>query len=286
MLITMKAILELAEAKNIAIGAFNITSLEGIQAVLQASEKLNQPVILQFAPVHEAIIPMTVIGPIMLLMAERASVPVAVHLDHGDDLNVLKKALDMGFTSVMYDGSALSFEENAANTRIAVEMAGIYGASVEAEIGAMGRQEFSSIGEGEEGEATEGCYTDPEQAERFVKTTGVDALACSFGTVHGLYLTEPKLDFDRISQIKSRIGLPIVMHGGSGVSDQDFRKCINNGVRKINYYTYLAKAGGMHVKEKAMESEGYVYYHDVTLWAIDAMKKDVLHTIKVFSNLK
>lgn len=286
MLITMKAILELAEAKNIAIGAFNITSLEGIQAVLQASEELNQPVILQFAPVHEAIIPMTVIGPIMLLMAERASVPVAVHLDHGDDLSILKKALDMGFTSVMYDGSALSFEENAANTRIAVEMAGIYGASVEAEIGAMGRQEFSSIGEGEEGEATEGCYTDPEQAERFVKTTGVDALACSFGTVHGLYLTEPKLDFDRISQIKSRIGLPIVMHGGSGVSDQDFRKCINNGVRKINYYTYLAKAGGMHVKEKAMESEGYVYYHDVTLWGIDAMKRDVLHTIKVFSNLK
>lgn len=286
MLITMKAILELAEVKNVAIGAFNITSLEGIQAVLQASEELNQPVILQFAPVHEAIIPMTVIGPIMLLMADRASVPVAVHLDHGDDLSVLKKALDMGFTSVMYDGSALSFEENAANTRIAVEMVGIYGASVEAEIGAMGRQEFSSIGEGEEGEATEGCYTDPEQAERFVKTTGVDALACSFGTVHGLYLTEPKLDFDRISQIKSRIGLPIVMHGGSGVSDQDFRKCINNGVRKINYYTYLAKAGGMHVKEKAMESEGYVYYHDVTLWGIDAMKKDVLHTIKVFSNLK
>ena len=286
MLITMKAILELAEVKNVAIGAFNITSLEGIQAVLQASEELNQPVILQFAPVHEAIIPMTVIGPIMLLLAERSSVPVAVHLDHGDDLSVLKKALDMGFTSVMYDGSSLSFEENAANTRIAVEMAGIYGASVEAEIGAMGRQEFSSIGEGEEGEATEGCYTDPEQAERFVKTTGVDALACSFGTVHGLYLTEPKLDFDRISQIKSRIGLPIVMHGGSGVSDQDFRKCINNGVRKINYYTYLAKAGGMHVKEKAMESEGYVYYHDVTLWGIDAMKKDVLHTIKVFSNLK
>jgi fructose-bisphosphate aldolase class II len=127
MLITMKAILELAEVKNIAIGAFNITSLEGIQAVLEASEELNQPVILQFAPVHEAIIPMKVIGPIMLMMAERASVPVAVHLDHGDDLSILKKALDMGFTSVMYDGSALSFEENAANTRIAVEMAGTYG---------------------------------------------------------------------------------------------------------------------------------------------------------------
>lgn len=286
MLITMKAILELADAKNIAIGAFNITSLEGIQAVLEVSEELNQPVILQFAPVHETIIPMSVIGPIMVMMAERATVPVAVHLDHGDDLNLLKKALDMGFTSVMYDGSALSFEVNAANTRIAVELADAYGASVEAEIGAMGRQEFSSIGEGEEGEATEGCYTDPEQAERFVEATGVDALACSFGTVHGLYITEPKLDFDRISQIRNRIGLPIVMHGGSGVSDQDFRRCIENGVRKINYYTYLAKAGGMHVKEKAMEAEGYVYYHDVTLWGIEAMKKDVLHTIKVFSNLE
>lgn len=286
MLITMKAILELADAKNIAIGAFNITSMEGIQAVLEVSEELNQPVILQFAPVHETIIPMSVIGPIMVMMAERATVPVAVHLDHGDDLNLLKKALDMGFTSVMYDGSALSFEENAANTRIAVEMADAYGASVEAEIGAMGRQEFSSIGEGEEGEATEGCYTDPEQAERFVEATGVDALACSFGTVHGLYITEPKLDFDRISQIRNRIGLPIVMHGGSGVSDQDFRRCIENGVRKINYYTYLAKAGGMHVKEKAMEAEGYVFYHDVTLWGIEAMKKDVLHTIKVFSNLE
>ncbi|MBE7721047.1 MAG: class II fructose-bisphosphate aldolase [Lacrimispora celerecrescens] len=286
MLITMKAILELADAKNIAIGAFNITSLEGIQAVLEVSEELNQPVILQFAPVHETIIPMSVIGPIMVMMAERATVPVAVHLDHGDDLNLLKKALDMGFTSAMYDGSALSFEENAANTRIAVEIADAYGASVEAEIGAMGRQEFSSIGEGEEGEATEGCYTDPEQAERFVEATGVDALACSFGTVHGLYITEPKLDFDRISQIRNRIGLPIVMHGGSGVSDQDFRRCIENGVRKINYYTYLAKAGGMHVKEKAIEAEGYVYYHDVTLWGIEAMKKDVLHTIKVFSNLE
>ncbi|MEY8354969.1 class II fructose-bisphosphate aldolase [Lachnospiraceae bacterium 54-53] len=286
MLITMKAILELADAKNIAIGAFNITSLEGIQAVLGAAAELNQPVILQFAPVHEAIIPLPVMGPVMVMMAERAGVPVAVHLDHGDNMKVLKQALDMGFTSVMYDGSALSFEENVANTRIAVEMAGAYGASVEAEIGAMGRQEFLSVGEGEEGEAMEGCYTDPEQAEKFTQITGIDALACSFGTVHGLYLTEPRLDFDRIRRIHDRIGLPIVMHGGSGVSDGDFKKCIENGVRKINYYTYLAKAGGMHVKEKAMESDGYVFYHDVTLWGIEAMKKDVLHTLNVFSNLE
>lgn len=285
MLISMKAILELADAKKIAVGAFNITSLEGMQAVLGAAEELKQPVILQFAPVHETIIPLSLIGPIMVMMAEKAAVPVCVHLDHGDDLNILRQALDMGFTSVMYDGSVLPFDENTANTKITVEMAAAYGASVEAEIGAMGRREFSSVGEGEEGEAVESCYTEPAQAEKFTALTGIDALACSFGTVHGLYLTKPKLDFDRIEQIRQRIGIPIVMHGGSGVSDADFKKCIAAGVRKINYYTYLAKAGGMHVKEKCALTDEYVFFHDVTLWGIEAMKEDVLHTIRVFSNL-
>ena len=286
MLVSMKAVLDLADAKKIAVGAFNITSLEGIQAVLGAAEELGQPVILQFAPVHESIIPLKVIGPVMVMMAEKSSVPVCVHLDHGDKLEILREALEMGFTSVMYDGSVLPFEENAANTRIAVEMAGDWGASVEAEIGAMGRQEFSSVGEGEEGEAVESCYTDPEQARAFTALTGIDALACSFGTVHGLYLTTPKLDFDRIRRIRESIGIPIVMHGGSGVSDEDFKKCIANGVRKINFYTYLAKAGGMYVKEKCADAGEYVFFHDVTQWAVQAMKEDVLHTIKVFSHLE
>lgn len=285
MLVSMKAVLELAEAKKIAIGAFNINSLEGIQAVLGAAEELGQPVILQFAPVHGSIIPLTVIGPIMVLMAEKSSVPVCVHLDHGEDLNILQQALTMGFTSVMYDGSVLSFEENTANTRIAVELASCYGASVEAEIGAMGRQEFSSVGEGEEGDEVESCYTDPDLAKKFVELTQVDALACSFGTVHGLYLTRPKLDFDRIAQIHDRIGIPIVMHGGSGVSDEDFKKCIANGVRKINYYTYLAKAGGAYVKDRCEKQAGNVYFHDITLWGIEAMTQDVIHAIKVFSKL-
>lgn len=286
MLITMKSILNLAEARKIAVGAFNITSLEGIQAVLGAAEEAGQPVILQFAPVHETIIPLTVIGPIMVMMAENAAVPVAVHLDHGDDFKKLKQALDMGFTSVMYDGSALPFDENAAGTKIAVELAGAYGASVEGEIGAMGREEFLSVGEGEGNEAAESCYTDPDQAETFAAITGIDALACSFGTVHGLYMKKPNLDLERISRIREKVDLPIVMHGGSGISDEDFRQCIKRGVRKINYYTYLAKAGGMYVKEKAAKAEDIVFYHDVTMWGVEAMKKDVLHTIKVFSGLE
>ena len=121
MLVSMKAVLDLADAKKIAVGAFNITSLEGIQAVLGAAEELGQPVILQFAPVHESIIPLKVIGPVMVMMAEKSSVPVCVHLDHGDKLEILREALEMGFTSVMYDGSVLPFEENAANTRIAAK---------------------------------------------------------------------------------------------------------------------------------------------------------------------
>ncbi|MDW2799479.1 class II fructose-bisphosphate aldolase [Clostridium boliviensis] len=287
MLITMKSILKLAEARKIAVGAFNITSLEGIQAVLGAAEEAGQPVILQFAPVHETIIPLTVIGPIIVMMAENAAVPVAVHLDHCDDFKVLKQALDLGFTSVMYDGSALPFEENMAGTKIAVELAGAYGASVEGEIGAMGREEFLSVGEeGEGSEAAESCYTDPDQAEMFAAATGIDALACSFGTVHGLYLKKPDLDLDRISRIRKKVELPIVMHGGSGISDEDFRQCINRGVRKINYYTYLAKAGGMYVKEKATKTDDIVFYHDVTMWGVEAMKRDVLHTIKVFSGIE
>lgn len=285
MLVTLKSILKLADARKIAVGAFNITSLEGIQAVLGAAEELEQPAILQYAPAHGNIISLSVIGPVMVMMAERSPGPVCVHLDHCDAFSDLKEALDLGFTSVMYDGSALSFEENCANTVIAVEAASGYGASVEGEIGALGREEFVSVGE-KEGTAVCGSYTEPEQAGAFVEQTGIDALACSFGTVHGLYLSKPNLDFARIKRIRESIGIPIVMHGGSGVSDTDFKKCIANGVRKINYYTYLVKAGGEAVRNACEKAGKNVFFHDVTLWGIQAMKADVLHAIQVFSNLQ
>lgn len=279
MLVTLHSILKLADAKKIAIGAFNMTSLEGVQAALGAAEDLGQPVILQFAPVHGSIIDFSVIGPILVMMAEKAHIPVCVHLDHSDRFDDIKQALDMGFTSVMYDGSMLSFEENCANTSIAVEIAARYGASVEGEIGAMG------VKEGEQGQSDSATYTKPEQAKEFVEKTQIDALACSFGTVHGLYRSKPNLDFERITNIRKEIGIPIVMHGGSGVSDEDYKKCIANGVRKINYYTYLAKNGGNAVREQCLKAKETVYFHDVTLWGIHAMKADVMHAIRIFSNL-
>lgn len=272
MLVTLNRVLEYAEANNQAIGAFNACNYEGIQAIIRAAEELNQPVILQYADAHEGYITLDEIGPIMVMMGEKAKVPVCVHLDHGSKLSEIKKALEMGFTSVMYDGSHLDFDKNVANTRIAVEIADEYGASVEAEIGAMGG----------EGKTCEDKYTNPDEAKEFVELTGIDALACSFGTIHGLYFSEPKLDFDIISEVREKANIPVVMHGGSGVSDEDMKECIRRGVRKINYYTYAAKAAGAAVKEFCDKAEGLVLFHDVSVCAREALKADIMAAMKVF----
>ena len=276
MLVTLTEILKLAEANKCAIGSFNTPNFESLKAVIGAAEELNQPVIIMHAQVHEemGLCKMDEITPIMLFMADRASVPVCVHLDHGTELNYVKKGLDLGFTSVMYDGSEETLDINRANTSIIVECAARYGASVEAEVGSMGSRE---AGEG----GGESIYTDPELAKAFVEETGIDALACAFGTAHGIYLKKPQLDFDRVKKIYSLIDVPIVMHGGSGVSHEDYKKVIECGVRKINYYTYMEKAGG-----EAVSNKEYTQFHDAVNDAITAMKENVKDAIKVFANIK
>ena len=275
MLVTLKTILKIAEAKKCAIGSFNTPNLESLKAVIGAAEELNQPVILMHAQVHEqmGLCNMEEIAPIMLFMADRATVPVCVHLDHGTDLDYVKKGLDLGFTSVMYDGSTLPDELNFANTAIAVEMAENTGASVEAEIGSMGARESGAAG-------GESIYTSPQAAKKFSEETGIAALACAFGTAHGIYLKEPKLDFARLDEIHKMTDVPLVMHGGSGVSHEDYRKVIALGVRKINYYTYMAKAGAEAISQKS-----YTQFHDAVRDAIAAMKADVEGAMKVFCGL-
>lgn len=272
MLVTLKTILKIAEAKKCAIGSFNTPNLESLKAVIGAAEELNQPVILMHAQIHEqmGLCNMEEIAPIMLFMADRATVPVCVHLDHGTDLDYVKKGLDLGFTSVMYDGSTLPDELNFANTAIAVEMAEKTGASVEAEIGSMGARESGAAG-------GESIYTSPQAAKKFSEETGIDALACAFGTAHGIYLKEPKLDFARLDEIHKMTAVPLVMHGGSGVSHADYRKVISLGVRKINYYTYMAKAGAEAISQKS-----YTQFHDAVRDATTAMKADVEGAMKVF----
>ena len=285
MLVTTKELLCVANAENKAIGAFNITGLETLQAVLQAAESRKEPVILQFAQVHEEeqIISLNIIGPIMVMMADQATIPVAVHLDHGVDLHILKKALDMGFTSIMFDGSSLPYGENIAYTRMAVSMAQEYGASVEAEIGQMAGITLNDQKITENRKVDRRMFTDPLIAQDFVEKTGVDCLACAFGTVHGLYTTKPCLDYDLVKELDAAIGVPIVMHGGSGVSEADYDIVIENGVRKVNYYTYMAKSGGEAARAYASASD-IVYFHDIANTAIAAMRSNVEEALRIFAH--
>lgn len=285
MLATLNDVMKIAEEKKIAIGSFNTPNLEALQAVNEAAEELDLPVIIQFAQCHEPWIPLAMIGPIMVNAAKKSKVPVCVHLDHGETLEYLQQALDMGFTAIMYDGSTLSYEENLENTKRAVAMAAKTGASVEAELGSMGRRESGAGDDSGENDDTK-IYTDPHQAKVFVEETGIDALACSFGTTHGIYLTQPKLDFDVVKNVRALTEqIPIVMHGGSGVSREDYRKAIEAGTRKVNYFTYMDKSGGNAVAEfvNSIKEGEPLFFSSASMVARDAMKKNVKAAMKMFA---
>lgn len=283
MLVNLKEILEIGEKENIAIGMFNATGFDSLQAVISAAEELNQPVIIAHAEVHNVYNDISIVGPAMIAAAKNAKVPVCVHLDHGVSMEMIYRALRIGFTSVMIDASALPYEENLALTKQVVEMAHAMGVSVEAELGRLVTGEAGSKEEENTSLKAEDFYTDPEEAKAFCKETGVDALAIAFGTAHGFYTAEPKLDFDVVKNVAKATGLPLVMHGGSGVSEEGFKKSIKNGIRKINYYSYMSKAGYMAAKE-VVESGKTNYLHDVEYAAMQAMKEDVKKAIKVFSS--
>lgn len=285
MLVTLKEILKIAEEREIAVGAFNAANLESLQANIMAAEELNVPVIIQFAQCHEPWIALKVIGPIMMEFAKKAAVPVCVHLDHGETLDYLQEALEIGFTGIMYDGSTLPYGENLENTKKAVAMAAKYGASVEAELGSMGKRE-SGAGDGSGEEDETKIYTDPVQAKAFVEETGIDALACSFGTTHGIYLKKPRLDFDVVRNVRKQTGdIPVVMHGGSGVSKEDFQAAIRAGVRKINYFTYMDKSGGTAAAEyiKGLKEKEPVFFSSIVETARNAMKENVKEAMKTFA---
>jgi fructose-bisphosphate aldolase class II len=277
MLINLVEILKIAEEKKCAVGAFNTPGTESLWAVIGAAEKLNVPVILMHAQVHEEYAPLAKIGPVMVQAAKAARVPVCVHLDHGESLDYLAQALEIGFTGIMYDGSTLPYDENLKNTRKAVAMAHALGCGVEAELGALASREGGAAGSGP-------VYTDPEEAVEFCREAGIDALAPSFGTAHGFYKDKPVLDLERVRVISKRTGLPLVMHGGSGVSPEDYRKGISCGLRKINYYSYMARAGVTAVKEM-LEKENVSFYHELALAAEKAMAVDVEKAMRVFAGL-
>lgn len=278
MLASMKEVLAWAERKGCAAAAFDTPNLELLLAAIGAAEARREPVIIQHAQLHEHETPIDLIGPIMVMCAEKASVPVCVMLDHGEDMEYVKRAVGLGFTAIMYDGSRDPFDENVRVTREVTDLCHGRGIDVEAEIG------FTTGHEGLENsdDDRENVYTDPDDAVRFVELTGIDALAASVGTVHGFYKAAPKLDFDRIAELRRRCGVPLVMHGGSGLSAEDTRRAIECGIRKINYFSYMSNAGVRAVEALIAESHPK-YFHSLANAAAEAMQADAEAAMELFS---
>lgn len=285
MLVSMKDILEKAKENHYAVGAFDCTSLESVMAITAGAEEENAPVIIQYAESHQHLIPLEVIGPIMVRMAEKADVPVAVHLDHGTTLDICRRAAELGFNGVMIDASSKKYEENCRLTGQVVDFAHAHNISVEAELGHIFTSKAGSAeGSGREYSKSE-AYTDPQTAREFIEKTGVDALAIAFGTAHGIYTEKPKLDLERISRIKEAKNIPYVMHGGSGLLEEEYHQAIANGICKVNYYTYMSLAGGAGAAGYVQEHrDKRIYFEDIARAGMEAMKKDVRKAIRLFGS--
>ena len=233
-LVTLKEVLKKAVPEKYAVGSFNAADHSVAEAILEVSENLGLPVILGVAEAHFRYVHLESFVPFLRKRIEGLRTPVVLHLDHGLSLDSIRRGLDVGFSSVMIDASSLPYEENASLTRQVVELAQKYGASVEAELGHVA---------GGEGDLTDGTepdpnvYTDPEQASSFVEDTGVHALAVAIGTVHGPYKGTPHLDLDLLAEIRSKVEISLVLHGGSGLSKDDFQNAIAKGINKINFFT-------------------------------------------------
>ena len=241
-LVTTKEMLLDAQKNGYAVGAFNVENMEMVMAVVSAAEETKSPVIMQTTPSTVKYADFDYFYANVKVAAEKANVPVAIHLDHGNSFELAMKAYRTGYTSIMIDGSHGSFEENIALTKSVVEVCKSGNVPVEAELGKVGGKEDDLDG-------GEGGYTDPLEAKEFVEKTNVDSLAVAIGTAHGVYKGEPKLDLDRLSQIKEVVGIPLVLHGTSGVPDEVVTECVNRGICKVNYATDLRIAFTKGVKK-------------------------------------
>ncbi|MCW9014647.1 MAG: ketose-bisphosphate aldolase [Gammaproteobacteria bacterium] len=243
-LVNMKDMLQHAYDHGYAVGAFDLVSLDFLQGIIDAAERSHAPVILSLAESHFEYFDFELIMPAVETAARRATVPVAIHLDHGASLASAVQAINTGCNGVMVDASAVGFTENTHITKSVVDMAHACGVPVEGELG------YVPGVEGEDAERHPGdvAYTSLEESTAYVEQTGVDFLAVSIGTVHGRMKGKPRLDFQRLKQINDALGIPLVIHGGTGLSDDQFRQLIANGVAKINYYTALSDAAAKQIK--------------------------------------
>lgn len=272
-LVSLKEVLSKAHEGNYAVGAFNVENMEMVQAVIDAAEQLNAPVIVQTTSSTLKYADPELFFATVNVMAKKATVPVVMHLDHGSSFDVARRAFEAGYTSVMIDGSKMEIEENVKLTASVVELCKGSGVSVEAELGSIGGKEDEVRGEN--------IYTDAKEAAHFVRATNIDALAVAIGTAHGIYKSKPIIDLARLEEIRERVDVPLVLHGTSGVDDQIVRECIKRGICKVNYATELRIAFTNGVR-RVLDSDADVY--DPKKYLSDAreeVKKRVMEKIKV-----
>lgn len=262
-----------ANERHYAVGAFNCLSLENVMGALEAAEELRSPIILQLAEVQFPEAPLELMAPLFLEAAKRSSVPVCVHLDHGQSLETCVRAIRLGFTSVMFDGAALPFEVNVAASKEVTRIAKAAGVDMEAELGKVG----------DCGKDTADVFTDVEESVRFVQETGIDALAVAIGNLHGHYVHTPQLNIQRLIEIHEANRLPLVLHGGSGTSVEDFKACIHNGICKINVATAIQRGIMKRINERLAQKpdEGYIPLKQVM---IDASREVVTEHILLFES--
>ncbi len=275
MIVTLNDVLKDAQAQHYGVGLFNTTDSDMLEAVIAAAEELRSPVVIGTAEILLPYGELSLIGPSMIAAAKRASVPVVVHYDHGLTFDRCVEALKLGFSSVMFDGSAGDPENNIAATREVVKMAHSFGVTVEGEIGHVGNADTPD-------DLSTDLYTTPEEAKAYVEATGVDALAVAIGTAHGVYKTKPCLNLERLAAIRRTVDTPLVLHGGSGLTDDDFRNTIREGIAKVNIFTDLCLAGERGMKEGLERGIGYLPTRNLK---VEKIKEAVMEKMRVFGSV-
>ena len=281
MLVNLNDVLKPAQADHYAVGLFNTTDTDMLQAAIEAAEEARSPIIIGTAEILLPYGELALIAPALIAAAKAASVPVVVHYDHGLTFAKTLEALKCGFSSVMFDASARPYGENIAETAKIVEIAHAMGATVEGEIGHVGS---AADGDGDKAD----LYTTPAEAASFQSATGVDALAVAIGTAHGVYKTKPKLNFVRLAEIRSALSTPLVLHGGSGLSDDDFRAVIAGGIAKVNIHTDMCIAGSQAMADSIASQSGRPWrtfdYLETRNARVAAIKATIAGKIRLFGS--
>lgn len=281
MLVNMNEVLLPAKKNHYAVGLFNAVNLELARGILNAAETMRSPVIMGTAEILFPYGPLEEVSYYLLPMAKKANVPVVIHLDHGLCYDTCIRALELGFTSIMYDCSTDSYADNVRKVKEMADIAHSYGATIEGELGHVGDNEGSA--EGNSRMTDPSCFfTDPEIAKDYVDKTGVDALAIAVGNAHGAYKLPPKLDFERIRKIADTVNVPLVLHGGSGLTDDDFKRAIQEGISKVNIFTDINVAAVKAEMEKFTNIEKGIT--DLIPAAVEAVKQESIKKMKLFGS--